>query len=442
MQMMTSEGSTTSTTGTIEIDLHPEPAAWKAALKAHTPHAARAQLGIPNDRPVVMSGHQPIVFHNGILAKLIAQHEVAQRTGAARVWIVPDQDVVDLETVRVPIGSGTELRSRDIRLLEPGSIPPGVPSASLPAMDPFEPDDDRLTPLVEYLRGYTYESSLAKQFANATLQLASDRLGIDPPKIIYASELFQAEAIWDHICAAMRTAPKESVLAYNQAVSNHAGARIRALEIHGDDYERPVWKLRDGYARIQANDANFDQHSTAPRALLMSGICRAMLCELFIHGSGGWSYDRITEEWFRDWLSITLNPMARASATMHLPLGFDREEVVSLKQAHWQLHHARHHPALVGDEQAQLERDALVERVTTLKSEGENPDGAYQQLVSLLEEHRIRNAPGLKQLEEQIQHAEAHEQQIKLANDRTWAFPLFSDEALMALRDRISTAFD
>jgi hypothetical protein len=127
---------------------------------------------------------------------------------------------------------------------------------------------------------------------------------------------------------------------------------------------------------------------------------------------------------------------------MHLPLGFDTEEAVSLRQAHWQLHHARHHPALVGDEQAQRERDAIVERVTTLKSQGENPDGAYQQLVSLLEEHRIRNASSLKQLEEQVQHAQDHEQQNKLANDRTWAFPLFSDEALMALRDRISSAFD
>lgn len=431
-----------NTTRSIEIDLRPDAHQWKAALQNHTPHAARAQLGIPNDRPIVMSGHQPIAFHNGILAKLIAQHEIAQSTGAGRVWIVPDQDIVDLETIRVPIGSGTDLRTRTVQILEPGSIPPGVPAASLPAMDPIDPDDDRLADLVEYLRGYAYESSLARQFASATIQLACDRLGIDPPQIIYASDLFTSEAVWDQVGSAMRLDPEDAVRSYNDAAAKHPEAKIRPLDINNDDYERPVWKLRDGYARIPVNDASFDQFNTAPRALLMSGICRAFLSELFIHGSGGWTYDQITEHWFQNWLNITLNPMARASASVYLPLGIDDPNAIDLKEAHWRFHHARHHPALVGDDDTQRTRDELVSQINTARAAGDNPDPIYQQLVRVLEDHRVRNANELSVLESQIEHARTHAKQIELANDRTWAFPLFDDESLHMLKDRIHNAMN
>ncbi len=431
-----------NTTRSIEIDLRPDAHEWKAALQNHTPHAARAQLGIPNDRPIVMSGHQPIAFHNGILAKLIAQHEIAQSTGAGRVWIVPDQDIVDLETIRVPIGSGTDLRTRTVQILEPGSIPPGVPAASLPAMDPIDPDDDRLAELVEYLRGYAYESSLARQFASATIQLACDRLGIDPPQIIYASDLFTSEAVWDQVGSAMRLDPDDAVRSYNDAAAKHPEAKIRPLDINNDDYERPVWKLRDGYARIPVNDASFDQFNTAPRALLMSGICRAFLSELFIHGSGGWTYDQITEHWFQNWLNITLNPMARASASVYLPLGIDDPNAIDLKEAHWRFHHARHHPALVGDDDTQRTRDELVSQINTARAAGDNPDPIYQQLVRVLEDHRVRNANELSVLESQIEHARTHAKQIELANDRTWAFPLFDDESLHMLKDRIHNAMN
>lgn len=439
---MSGDASTMSTTKPIEIDLEPGVGSWKAALQSHTPHAARAQLGIPNDRPIVMSGHQPIVFHNGILAKLIAQHEIARSTGAGRVWIVPDQDIVDLETIRVPTGSGNDLRSRTVQILEPGSIPPGVPAASLPAMDPIDPDDDRLSDLVEYLRGYTYEPTLARQFASATIQLASDRLGIDPPQIIYASDLFTSEAIWDRVCNTMRLDPQDAVRAYNQATAKHPGAKIRPLEIKGDDYERPVWKLRDGYARTPVNDSTFDQSSTAPRALLMSGICRAFLSELFIHGSGGWVYDQVTEAWFKDWLDITLNPMARASASVYLPLGLDDQDAISLKEAHWRFHHARHHPAIVGDHDTQRTRDELVTSIDAARAANENPDPIYQQLVRVLEDHRVRNADALRSLEAQIDHARSHARQIELATDRTWPFPLFDDDTLHALKNRIHDAMN
>lgn len=440
---MTSDTPTTSRSRAIEIDLQPDPSAWREALRSFTPSPAREQLGIPNDRPIVFSGHQPIVFHNGILAKLIAQHEIAQSTGAGRVWIVADQDVVDLETVRVPVGSGLELSTRDVRIMSEGSTPPGVPSASLPATEPVTPEDDRLHALAEYISGYAHESSLARQFANATLQLASDRLGIQPPHIIYASELFQCDALWEVVRDRLLPDPGVSVNAYNNAVSSHPDARVRELAIAHDTFELPLWGLREQLPRVGISTDNiqrFAREQLAPRGLFMSGLVRTHLGELFIHGTGGWRYDLITQEWMRRWLGTEPNPMALTTATTFLPLGISSDEAIDLKQAQWRFHHARHHPSLVGDHEAQQQRDAFVEQIESARSIGDDPDPIYQRLVSLLESHRVRNADELKNLSLQIDHAQTHATQIELVNDRTWAFPLFDDESLLTLRERIRAA--
>jgi hypothetical protein len=439
---MTHPASTTSSDASIQIELAPEPQLWKRALQTHTPSPARAQLGIPNDRSIVLSGHQPIVFHPGILAKLIAQFEIAQTAGAGRVWIVPDQDVVDLETVRIPVGEDTDLKTQHVRILPEGSIPPDVPTASLPPIEPVEPLDKRLLPLYEYLQGYTYEETLAKQFANATIQLACDRLGMDPPQIIYASKMLQSEAIWDEVYHRAHHNPEETIVSYNAAAAQYPEARVRSLYIdtQRENYEYPFWRLRDGHSRIASNDTNFNQLNLAPRGLLMSGLARQHLGELFIHGTGGWIYDKVTEDWFKNWQNIELSPMCMATASVRLPLGFDTDNAPSLPQAHWRHHHARHHPALVGDHDSQHKRDALVRQINDARASRTDPGAIYRQLVKLLENHRVRNAIQLQSLKEQIDNAHFCARQIELANDRTWAFVLHHDDVLLDLQERIRLA--
>lgn len=429
---------------TIETTIKPQWPQWASALSSHTPSTARQQLGIPNDRPVVFSGHQPMVFHNGILAKLIAQHEAAKRTGAARVWIVADQDPVELETLRVPFGQGKSLRHEQTQLLKPGATPPGVPSAALPAVDPLEVEDERLRELVSYLQGYTHETNLGRQFASATIQLACDHLGIEIPRMLYASELLglHSEALWQYTYK-MNEDSHKCVHAYNNAVRAHPDARVRPLQIEGDRVELPLWGLRKNFARVAIDTDNigdFKQNELIPRGLFMSLLVRAHLGELFIHGTGGWEYDKITQDWARDWLDIELAPMAMTTATQRLDLGFDSSQVVSVGEASWAYHHARHTPAMLGDEDTQERKDHLVEQISDLKQAGENPDHAYQKLVMLLEDYRVHNQVRLDELKSRIAHARASQRQIELANDRTWPFVLFNDEQLEALRDAVVAA--
>ncbi len=424
------------------VTIKPGWASWSSALHKPHPSPAREQLGIPNDRPVVFSGHQPIVFHAGILAKLIAQHQAAVRTEAARVWIVADQDPVELETMRVPIGLGSGLSQRMLQILPEGSTPPGVPSASLPAIDPVEIDDDRIAEFASYLRGYTHETSLARQFANATIQLACDRLGIEPPALLFASELLTSDSLWS-IVERVLDDPHACVGAYNAAVDRHPRARVRPLGLDADRAELPLWGLRPGLTRVPIDTKNFsafDRASIAPRGLLMSLLVRSRLSDLFIHGTGGWSYDEITQEWSRDWLGIELAPMALTTATERLELGFAQDEVIDLDQASWTHHHARHTPGLLGDDDAQARKDELVASIESQKQLGQDPDADYQKLVALLEDYRVRHHDELVALRERVAHARANQKQIALANDRTWPFVLLSDQQLTGLRDSVAAA--
>ena len=141
-------------------------------------------------------------------------------------------------------------------------------------------------------------------------------------------------------------------------------------------------------------------------------------------------------------VAVTSDPMACASASVYLPLGIDDDNATNLKDAHWRFHHARHHPAIVGDDDTQRTRDDLVTKINAARAANENPDPTYQQLVRVLEDHRARNADALNALKSQIEHARTHEKQIALANDRTWAFPLFDDDALHTLKNRIHDAMN
>lgn len=424
------------------VTIKPAWASWSDALHTRRSSPARAELGLDTQHPIVFSGHQPIVFHNGILAKLIAQHQAASRTRAARAWVVADQDPVELSELRVPVGRDKYLRQQLVQLLAPGSTPAGVPSASLPAIEPLGVEDARLEELVSYLQGYTQETSLGRQFAHATLQLACDRLGIDLPQIVFSSELLSSDTLWA-LVERMIDDPGACVEAYNSAVAQHPDARVRALSMSEHETELPLWGLRSGLARVAISTRNIDQfgrHELAPRGLLMSLLVRAHLGELFIHGTGGWAYDQITQQWARDWLGSELTPMALTTATQHLELGFDSAQVTTVADASWAHHHARHTPSMLGDDDAQRRKDQLLKQIAAQQEAGENPDGAYQQLVRLLEDYRMAQRVKLDELKQCVKHARANQKQIELANDRAWPFVLFDDQQLNALRDAVAAA--
>ncbi len=440
-----------------QVTILPEWTQWKDALRNRRENAARAELGLDTEYPIVFSGHQPIVFHNGILAKFIAQHRAAQVAGAARVWIVADQDVVNPAQIRVPKGIGAALHSEIIDLIPPEDFPEGVPSASIPARFIYDTDTafDGLSEFAHELNHHLGEPSIAgpgkvvstdfsiaKQFAETTNHYACSHLRVSIPKLIYASELFTSDTLWG-VVERMIADPHACVEAYNGAVGRYPEARVRPLEIGDARVELPLWGLRTMQPRVAITTDNFHEFSReelAPRGLFMSLLVRAHLGELFIHGTGGWEYDRITQDWARDWLSIELAPMALTTATQRLDLGFEPEQIIDPARAIWEAHHARHNPSAVGDHETQRKKDMCLRQIVEMQKHGEDPSAMYFKMHALLEEYRAFYAEKLAGLDERVRVARSMQRQLELAADRTWPFVLFSDEQLAALRDAVVQA--
>lgn len=414
--------------------------------KPRTDHAHdRQTLGLPTDRPIIMTGHQPILWHAGILAKLLAASELATQTNARVCWIIADMDEVDPTTVRVPEGTGTDANARTARLLEGDPPAFGVPTGALPPRDATD-DDPALGGIAPLLDAYAHEPTLAMQVGRATIYQACERFGLDEPVVMSCSDLVTTDA-WRAFIDAIKRDPAACVDAYNRAADAHRDARMRPMQTDGGRIELPLWRVRENTPRLAVFSdqlASIPAEELRPRALAMTAIVRAALCELFVHGTGGGLYDRITDDWFHAWQGSPdwhLAPTAVATADAHADLGLDPDELPDPAQAVWRAHHARHDPAMLGDDDDAERKRELVARIDAIKHAGDDPAEAFAELHTLLAETRDRHADRLAELDKEATEAQHLAGVRSLALDRTWPWPVLADETLDALHHGIRERF-
>ncbi|MDF1870592.1 MAG: hypothetical protein P1U30_09400, partial [Phycisphaerales bacterium] len=207
--------------------------------------------------------------------------------------------------------------------------------------------------------------------------------------------------------------------------------------------ELPLWRF-EGTGRepvsIQPDQQGFDRSNLVPRGLLMTAIMRAFVSDFFIHGTGGYSYDRITERWLQDWQGIPLSPIAGVSATMKLSL--HANTAIDPDEAAWRAHHAKHSPAMLGDQEAESKKQELVAQIEQSKKadESEKTAALFRKLHQLLDETNAKHAKQLDELEEASKNAQRSRAEYEIANDRTWSFPLYTDSQLESLKEEINRA--
>lgn len=452
------------------VVLEPEPSQWNAlarrgsSVAVDRKHRFRAQLGLPTDRPIVMTGHQPAFWHPGILSKYLAADICAHRLIGSTAWLVVDHDVNAWNELSVPVRSG---RSAS----EPGKLarrtwryaprPRGdVPAASCPSFDPV-PFDDRDTAALDCVRDglqkieFALRSRRGEQNAARQVSLAVGDCLVRPSKdgipllnaspIVFSTDLAGTELFLD-IVERFRRDPRRAVEAYNRAVARYPKARVQPLMSEGAGIEAPLWRLRPGEARrrVFADDLgdSYAKHGRlAPRALLLTAIMRLAGCDLFIHGRGGALYDQITEAWIGDWLGESLAPAVAVTADVLLPLD-DSESVSEPPETSiWRAHRARHDPSLLGDEAgATLKRSHLAE-IEALRRERRDAKGAFLAMHETLRRYRTSRARDLAELQAKADAARALARESAIMHDRTWSFAMYPPADLERLKRAIEARF-
>ena len=377
-------------------------AAWRAE--------SRAALGLPADRFIVLTGHQAGIWHAGIAEKFVAGARLAAERGGVLVHVVVDHDLNDAALVafpalvggklarlaleRSPRGAGPNALRKPVRTMRPERAHE-VPAEIEPALAAIER-------AIAAERG---RENLAMQMAHAANALLAPRARVDHTVAANAiAALPFAEAMRAHF-APMREA-------YNAAVR---GERIAPLAPH----ELPFWKLDRATMSRSALMEGDAADLVAPRALTLTAIARLVLCDEFIHGTGGGRYDLAMERWitaaFGDDARAALAPMSVVTATKLAPL----ERFVPA------FDEAATPEALRVLEQDPFNDDGATKRTLRDAITGTRAEkrSAYLAMRRAIVEARAARAAELASMRTRIAANRDAIAAHALANDRTWPFP-------------------
>ncbi len=315
------------------------------AARAHTEKLVveAGQRGIPVPRcqtppalgaPIVMTGHQPVLYHPGLLFKEQMLMSFAGAASALPMSVTIDLDQGDGGSFLAPcIHDGALLlrqRSvaaqgggmfRDQHVADEGRLREifGQVSADLEASSLFH--------LVAPVRGvadlYLRLQGMPIPQAHSIARRAicgHSHLEIPLSGLI---ELPAARAF----LAAIVSAGRGFSEAYNSALDAYRAAhRIRNaanpfpnMKLAAESWELPLWRFgREGRLPVFGPGETGTVGSIAPRGSIVTLLLRGLCSDLFIHGLGGGTYDPFVSDFARSFLSQELPSFVVASRTRHL----------------------------------------------------------------------------------------------------------------------------
>lgn len=296
------------------------------------------------NRPIVLSGHQPVLVHPGVWFKNFVAHHVASQYGATTVHLIVDNDLCRNVHVSLPGGTAKEAR-REIVALDRSRDP--VPFEERQILDPQRFADFPIAAATA-VRSLVPEPLVTRIWQDA-VQASRDlgNLGL-----AVARARHQQEAAWGleslevplgEVCDTepFRRFSLDLLLRFRELHNVYNRERqifreihkirsethpVPCLQVHDGAWEVPFWIwTSDAPSRtplfVRAKNSQIEllagMHPVAslsggdlelaleqltthpdlklrPRALLTTMFARLLLSDLFVHGIGGGSYDRLT----------------------------------------------------------------------------------------------------------------------------------------------------
>lgn len=363
--------------------------------------------GDPSTTPIVMTGHQPVVFHSGLTFKYQTTEAFAAQHGLIAIAVVIDTDEGDAGAFSYPTVDASPGRFQNSSdgaerwfLLKSATFArtPGLFSGTrLKASDVLSAE---LMAVRNELRACGKESA-ATAFQTVADQYAA-LAEISPPGIpaLDANLITRwnadiggrmLELPLSAICsfpefirftAQIIERPFEFAQCYNTTLTTfRAEHRIRNaanpfpnLTLEDGWCELPFWvvdhsagtrhvlqvrRASDGMA-LECNRERlltlqkgnvaealtsllFSGQQLVPRGALITATLRLLFSDLFIHGTGGGQYDPCTDALIRNWWSVEPTPFAVASASRFL-FTDGRQRLMQLQHIESQLREMQFNP--------------------------------------------------------------------------------------------------
>lgn len=410
------------------------------------------------------TGHQVTHWHAGILAKYLAIDEAAQRYGGRTLNVVVDQDVANPLRVVLPFVHEERVGSQQVRALVNrtvtlGRFSPGVAVGQQAAADARDVlrrlrrawDEGpgvaacETEPLLEAWSEAQHENTpnLAVQMADVLDTLMTPYRASTPDRVM-ASALVD-----DEMVERLRERSLACAVAYNRAAGAVPEAGIGPLHVGVDHVEVPLWALgQGGRGRVYVEQATGELVTftrgvsldrLAPRALMLTALMRSRHASLFVHGTGGAVYDRVTEAWWQDWTGETLQPMAMASADGRLDFDVPMASADDVQRAVWWAHHLPHNVTrhVAPDSQASREKADLLQRMDSSANRKERR-AFFETLQTLNEGQVAEHHDVVQQANADAKIARIAHANHAVASRRDACFALLPEATLRALRKSLT----
>jgi hypothetical protein len=473
-------------------------ASWRAAGDARLLGTTRCEwrrltrLAVvgTDDLPVIVTGHQPELFHAGVWAKNVVAQRLAEALGGAAVHLVVDNDAPRATTLAVPTVEDGRWTVEHIPFT---SAPAGRSFEEFPRLTAAEIGE--MTVAVRRAMGARYERSQMPAFL-AELERGAERSGDWVDQVTAARRAIEhrfgvvllerrvSSSWWNPLVADLALRAAEFTACYNDALARYrADNRIRHdhrpmpdLAVQGDRYEVPLWAHRTGERRRRAfvqresgaivlstdeevvtrwsvdvlrSAATLDglpripvSWRVRPRALMLTLWARLLLADLFIHGIGGAKYDRITDRLISCYYGGPPPPMACVSATLRLDIPREDRAAEFLRRGQHRLRDLvwnpwRHVAADGMTMDLVQKRGALVAESGRLRLQ--QPGDRAARLRCFDEIRRLdaaiveRHPEALRAARESVAQAAQDHHDAAVTGDRTYFFGLHDDTGLRRL---------
>ncbi len=418
---------------------------WRDRTLAEWRQRTRGELGVATDRPVIATGHQTLLWHPGILVKYLAvQAMTAAETSHAAAHLIVDQHVGAFGTFDVPVrrDDGALALAPVMLTEERADVPMGEHPAFTPTQ-PVLPHPAALPSVQEGLDKIVAAVAAHARAPNAALQMAAALGDLMAPWVgpwpgVCSSDLMKT-SLAETLLSEMARDPRRCAACYNAAVKAVPGSGIGPLSITDQRVELPLWRLGPDGRRQHADDGDARRwleerdDELLPRALLLTLLVRLGMCDLFVHGTGGATYDRAMETWLMNWLGLRAAPVAVVTATLRLPLDDGNETSRSPQAARLMARRIWHDPESAGDTPSRVKKELLA-AIDAAPRRSRERYQAFLQLHDRLEVLRHEHREAVETAQRRLELALVND---PITRRRDWPFPLYPAEMISGLAETV-----
>ncbi len=303
---------------------------------------------------LLMAGHQPVIYHPGLLFKAEALSRLSRDTENLAINVVIDTDEGAGGRILYPIRDKDTLVTRSASLTDTEGLymSQRITDKSI-VEETFAAVADGLSSvgssesaqrMTEVSRLYGDLTGVPVTIANSLLRwhfIEPSYLEVPFSKVLAIPEVRALLEKWCHDGEHLATT-YNSVLEVHRAerkIKNPANP-FPNMKVQGDECELPMWRVdtaagkrtsivTERVSRGAIEGVSSESSLLAPRGSITTMLLRGYCSDIFIHGLGGAKYDPFVDALTKEYLGFELPSFVVASATRY----FFEPEVIRFEEA-------------------------------------------------------------------------------------------------------------